>query len=52
MEKKDPVFKAFLQKMKHPAVITFLILITLLIVFGLIVDYIRPEYIDPSLRMV
>lgn len=47
---KDPVIKAFIQKMKHPAVVTFIVMIIVLIVLGLIVEYIRPDPI-PAMRM-
>lgn len=42
MEVKDPVIKRFIGKMKHPAVITFVVMILIIVILGLIVDYIRP----------
>lgn len=51
MENKDLVIKYFLKKMKDPAVVTFIILLLILIILGLIVDFIRPEPI-PAMRMI
>lgn len=48
---KDPVIKAFFQKMRHPAVVTFIVMILVLIILGMIVEYIRPDPI-PAMRMV
>lgn len=51
MQVKDPVIKRFLAKIKHPAVVTFIILLLILLIMGLIVDFIRPEPI-PDIGMV
>ena len=48
---KDPVIQRFLMQLKHPAVLTFLFFLAILIILGLIIEYIRPEDLS-QLRMV
>jgi len=50
MQVKDPVIKRFINRIKHPAVATFLILLAILIVLGFIVDYVRPEVHLPAME--